>query len=267
MIAKPNSIRRWRERGGIVAGCLIALGVLLLIGIIGGIWLSQNWRWVVANPFRAALVQGIEESRIPEDQQKQMIAEIDQLTEDFKSGKLSMQQLSRVFEEIGESPLLPVGTVYFIDEQYFAKSGLTEEEKQAGRLHLNRYARGIYEEDIARNDVERVVDPIADTSGDSIQFRPPEQVTDDELREMIRRAEEKADQVGVPEEMWEINFAEEFSAAIDRALGRAPAEPKGAGGTEDAAEPEPPAEPAKEGGESPPAQEPAEPEPEPAGGG
>jgi len=233
MLAGDGVPRRRDRRGGIVAGCLIALGVAGLLLAIGIFWFSQNWRWIVANPTRAAMVEMVEQSSLPEDQRQRIIAEIDTVAEDFKSGKITLEQMQRLGEEIGESPLVPIAAVYFLDDGYFEKSGLTEEEKTEGRLALNRYARGVYEGDIARSDVERVLDPIADTSGESVELRPAEKVTDEELLELIRRAREKADQVDVPNERWEIDFASEFSAAIDRALGRAGSGDSAQGATTD----------------------------------
>ncbi len=59
----------------------------------------------------------------------------------------------------------------------------------------------------------------------NLELKMPEDVTPEELQAFLANCKSQADDAGVAPERYEIDMAAEFSAAIDRALGRAPALP------------------------------------------
>src|SRR5262252_977116 len=99
------------NRGGIVKILLIIFGVLFVCMIIGAIYVGMHWKTWTAEVANAAVQGMLRESGLPPDQQESIVAEIKQLGDDFKTGKISTEQLSRVAKSISESPLIPLAGV------------------------------------------------------------------------------------------------------------------------------------------------------------
>lgn len=110
---------------------------------------------------------------------------------------------------------MPAGVSLFVKRVYIRDSGLDEAEKEAAHIEIQRFARGVIDESIPEEKREAIFDMIStmDPQGNR-QFK--QKLTDAELRAFI----EAADEAGVPTEVPEINFADEFDKAIDEALGQ-----------------------------------------------
>ncbi len=213
-------VRHRRARhGSLMIGCLAAL--LLVIGIVaaGGIYLYLNARSLVADAGRQAVAAAVNESELPTDQKVRIIAEVDALAAEFEAGNVSFEDLQRVMEQLAEGPLLPLGAVYAVKENYLDPSELTDEEKAEGHLALNRFAQGVLAKKLGERDIEEVTAPLDKNAlPNQWDLKEPDQVTPDELRELLATAKAKADEAGIPETMLEIDIAQEVSDAIDRAL-------------------------------------------------
>lgn len=232
MISTPRSTRSATpatRRGSFLTGCLIVLAVLVIIAVVAGLWLRANYRGLVANWATQGVQAVVDDSELSDDQKSQIMAEVETLATDYKENRISNQEMLEVFQEIAESPLLPLGAVYAVDRGYVQPSELTTEEKGDARLQLQRVARGFYEEKISQEELEDVLEPIskrqpadADPSDFNIDLQEPENVTVEELRQFVERARAAADEAEVPNEPYEIDIAAELRKAIDRALGRSP---------------------------------------------
>lgn len=71
---------------------------------------------------------------------------------------------------------------------------------------------------IPQQELDTVLDTISEKKNnrDEREFKHP--ISDEELREFITKAKQAADDANVPEEVPEVNFADEFDKAIDEAL-------------------------------------------------
>ncbi|VAX39423.1 hypothetical protein MNBD_PLANCTO03-1860 [hydrothermal vent metagenome] len=244
--------RKNRDRkGSILTGCLVAVGLVVLLLVIGGVYAAMNWRSWVAAGIEQGMTTIIDEADLPPTDADAMKAEITTLMQDFQDKKISVDDLGNVFKEVTESPLMPAASIMLIDKQYIQASALTDEEKAEGSTQFSRFIRGLFAGDISRTKIDDVTEPIAYTGGPggaamrinannlNIELKLPEDVAPDELRAFLANCKAAADDAGVAPGRYEIDMAAEFSAAIDRALGRAPALPEG-----ETSEPEPEAEPA-----------------------
>lgn len=222
--------------GAVKAGCVgcLVIVVLVLAGLIGfTVYASQHWREWMADWSERIVEKGIEEFDLPEEQRTLIMAEFRAFAEEFKSGQVSLSDLQKVGEELAESPLFPAAGVIVVDAKYITPSDMTEEEKADARRALQRYSRGIYEKSIPSEDLEETIKPMIKLKGNQWEFKEPEEVTRKDLDQFVANARQRADEAGVPDEPFEINIAEEFRKAIDRALGRseeAPEEPGEGGG-------------------------------------
>ncbi|MBI1338330.1 MAG: hypothetical protein GC164_15415 [Phycisphaera sp.] len=200
----------------VLFGCLGAFVVCVIV--CGGVawYVMSNVKNIAAEGVKVVAVQAINQSQLPDDQKKGVISHIDRVTAEFKSGKITLEQLGKVLETVSESPLLYVGAVYHVRGAIIQPSGLSADEKKEADRSAQRVARGLYEKKLVEADMNYIADPImiVDANGEQ-QLKP--NPTDDEVREFAKRAKEKADAVNIPDEDFTVDIADELGKAIDKA--------------------------------------------------
>lgn len=208
-----------RKRGpsGCFAGCMVAFLVMVLIVVLAGYWLSQNWRGLAGTVAAQAIEGMIDQSQLPEQQKVELKAQVRRVTDGFREGTISDEQLQRVVEGFLKSPLMSVLLVEAVEAKYFPSSGLSDEEKAAGRQALGRFSSGLMNEQIEQQAIDQVIAPIADRDTEG-NWQLRDQVTDDQLRAFLDGAKAKADEAGVPEELEPIDPSDELKKIIDEAL-------------------------------------------------
>ncbi len=218
------------RRGGALAGCLIALGVLVVLVIVGVVIVAMNWKGWLAGTIKSVAEQAIEQSDLPESEKGEVIAEINALADGFKSGDITIKEFTEIGEDIAKGPLIPAAIVGGFESVYLAPSGLSDEEKAAGGLALSRVAQGVSEDKIEADSLKAIFNPIqtASTTGSGVHInhpkfnlhlKEPKACTDEELRQVIANAQAAADEAGVPNERVTFDVSDEIRAAIERATG------------------------------------------------
>lgn len=209
--AKSNGCRN------IAIGCGCVTVLLLAVAVVVGLWVQQNWKGVAADFAKQVAQQAVQTSELAPADKTRVLDRLNQLADDFKAGKISTEQMGRVFEEVAKSPLFPIAMVMVADKQYVGPSGLTAEEKQAARRTLQRLARGSFEKTIPSEKLEEVMSLIQIDQGNG-QKKMKEKLTDDELKDFLSKAQQVADEAAVPDEDFEVNIPDELDKAIDNAL-------------------------------------------------
>jgi hypothetical protein len=203
---------------GIGCGVIVVLGLLAVV--LGGFWVANNARELGTDFAVTAMKEGLNELEVPDDQRKRMHDRIDDVGQQFKDGKLEIEQVLAIFKKLSESPILPAGVSLFVKRVYIRDSGLDSEEKAAADIAIQRFSRGVIDGSIPEAKREAVLDMISTKRPDgNREFK--QKLTDDELRDFLKAVTETADEAGVAAEVPEINFADEFDKAIDEALGEA----------------------------------------------
>lgn len=201
-----------------LVGCLVA-GVVGLLVCAGGAW----WTWVKFSPMgadraREAIVSGIESSELSEEDKQAVVGQVDRVVDAFKSGEIGTRDVFRILEQLAESPLLGLVVVYAADAKYITPSELSDEEKEEGRLTLQRVARGVFEERIDPNALEDALDYISVRSSDGHrQFK--DTVSDPVLRDFLAECKRHADDADIPREPYVVDIGMEFQRAVDQILG------------------------------------------------
>lgn len=206
------------RRGGALKGCLIALVIFLVLVVIGVIVVVMNWRNWFASAAGAGIEAMIDASHMPATEKQESKAHFKQLMDDFRAGNVSMGQLSRVAEELEESPVFPVALTMWFEQSYVLPSAMPDEEKAEARLTMDRFARGLYEEKIPFNASDDVLAPMMETTPDGDEELKQNPTVDD-IRAALANMKQRADDAGVPEESFTIDVSDEVKKAIDRALG------------------------------------------------
>jgi len=203
--------------GKIAMGCGCLLAGLLTISIVAGIWIALSWKDLAANASKAVTAQVVAQSSLKPEEKARIIKRIDQLADDFKSGKLSPEQAGKVLEQIAQSPLFPIALVMAADDKYVKPSGLSEDDKSAAKITLQRLARGAFEKKIAEADLNEVMQLLMQKQPDG-RDQLKQFLTDAELTAFLEKAKQKADAAEVPNEPFDVNIADELENVIDRAL-------------------------------------------------
>lgn len=204
-----------------LGGCLIMmLLAVIALGILGYV-VYTNGKAIAVNTIRAGAVQMVNESELTDEDKRQITAQIDRVANDFKAGKITLEQVGEIFEELGQSPLLAIGMVYVIEQKYVTPSGLSEEEKAEAKLTLQRAARGLHEGEIAQYEIEEAAAPIMST-GPNGEQQLKDSVTDEELREFLANLKTLVDDYEIPAEEFKVEIGDEFRKAVDRVYDQQP---------------------------------------------
>ena len=193
----------------------------LIAVVIGGWWVAKNARQFGTDIAVSAMKEGLNELEVPDDQRARMHDRIDDVGQQFKDGKLELDQVLAIFKKLSESPIMPAGISLFVKRVYIRDSGLDEEEKAAADIAIQRFSRGVIDKSIPEAKREAVLDMISTKkANNNREFK--QKLTDEELRAFLKAVTEAADEAEVPAEVPEINFADEFDKAINEALGDVP---------------------------------------------
>lgn len=201
-------------------GCLVisALGICLCGGVAWFVYSNVGRiKTLVADTAHEAIVSGIRESNLDEQEKEAVIVQVDHLVERYKSGDITMEQLGRVMEELAQSPLMGALVMVSIDAQYIQPSGLSADEKEQAQRTMQRVLRGFLEEKIRQEELEEDMDYVMDRRADGSRTMK-DSVSDDDLRAFLSQLKERADAAEIPDEPFEVDISEQFRQAVDRAL-------------------------------------------------
>jgi hypothetical protein len=206
-------LMRSGNRGGATKVILIILGVLVFCVALAVIFVAMNWKTWAASAANAATENMVKESGLPDDQKNEILAEIRDLGDNFKSGKITTQQMAQMAKEITDGPLIPLAGVQLARHKYIEPSAMTPAEKDASILAVQRFARGVYEKKIPRNELDDVIAPISEP-GPGGRRRLKDTATSTEISQFVANAKARADAAMVPNEHFDLNIADELKKAI-----------------------------------------------------
>jgi hypothetical protein len=205
-----------------LAGILmIGLGLFLLGGIAcsAGVWyIASNLdKWVVSIG-REAIVAGINDSQLPDDQKAEIVTQVDRVVAAYKAGKLKQSDLERVLGQLEDSPAMQTLVLYGMEDEFLSGTSLSDKEVEQGRRAFQRALRAVYEGKITGDDFWNV---LPDEDEEEIRLastRPAESNADDDLRETIAKLKVIADNAGISDEPFQLNIAAEVKKLVDKAL-------------------------------------------------
>lgn len=221
-----------------LVGCLSVLAIVIVIVAVATIFVIRSYRGWIAGGIEKAADAVLVEMQIDDTEQAEIMVHMTTLLDKYRSKEIDNEEFFGVFGKLVESPLVASALVGGIDKLYFAESELSDEEKIDARVQLRRFANGLFEEQIDPSQVEAVLESVSTTTpddndivlqyqtgpGGSTQFalRSADEVSDDDLRELIAQAKTKADEAGVEENTPEIDISDTLGIAIAEALGEDP---------------------------------------------
>lgn len=213
---EPPRKNRW------VPACLIGCGVVALVVVlacgIGGYWTVTKAPAMAARAVRDGMAEQVRSSDLPEAEQEAIVQEMDRVVVAIEKGDVNMQNVKRTMEELAESPLVIFVLIAGLEEQYLKKSGLSNEEKAAAKLTIQRIYRGVKEEKIDMSQLESGLEHIATKKADG-GWELKSHVSDEDLRAFLAECKQLADDAEVPNEPFEFVLSEEVHKIVDSLLG------------------------------------------------
>lgn len=198
-------------------GCFI----LAAIGCGTFYYFVGKARGLGADFARAGLVKVVNDTALPEEQKTGVIGHIDRVTKSFKDGDMSLEEVGKLFEELGESPLLPAGMLYHVHAGYVMKSELGPLERGAAVRMAQRYARGAIEGSIPNSKTNAIIKMVqvrkrTTRGGSRTEFK--ESLTEQEFAAFHQAIVDEVTARGIPDEPYEIDVSGEIGKIVDRAL-------------------------------------------------
>jgi hypothetical protein len=205
---------RWQS---CLTGCLIVFVILLVLAVLVGFWISRNWRDWAANVGTEGVRQLISESQLPAEEQQEVMIQVDRVGTAFRENKMSMEQVGKLMQMFAESPLFSMFGASMLEQHYFAKSGLSAEEKAAAHVTLQRFIRGSIDEKIPEAGRDAAMRYVATKDGNG-NWQLRDELTDQEIRDFLAEAKKQADEAGIPDQPADVDVSEEVKKIVDEAL-------------------------------------------------
>jgi hypothetical protein len=215
------------SKGG---GCLKAAGigclVVILLMVVGGILTYVNratiGRTVMGKSIEVVAEKALADLNFPEDEKNAILAPIKKLSAELRAGSITMDEMQAIGEEImSERVLAAVGSRVF-ESVSATIPDLDATEREAARVDVSRFAHGIMEGDISAEEAENLLDllTVPGTGSDNSPPKFRNDLTHEDFMRVMDSVAGKADDVGIPNEFFEIDAAEEVRAAIERGRNR-----------------------------------------------
>ena len=209
------------DQKGLASGCLIAIVVVVIIFVGGGIYVAKNYRVWAAKAITFAMTAVISESDLPPEEKTQISDILALVKENYIAGDIQLQELGTIFEAMANCPALAVGMVVQFEASYVTPAALRDDEKADARLHLNRFAQGLNNDSIGWGQLDEVTEPILLANGEQgSDLKSPNQCSADEIRQVLANVKAAADQQNIPMHFVDIDISDEFLRTIEGALGR-----------------------------------------------
>jgi len=236
-----NPIRRSQpaaREGKVLVGCLIAIGVVVLLAIIATVLAVMNWSKMVAWSFDKGTGMIVSQLPIDQSERAEVMDELSVLIGQYRDKEISFEQLGDQLGAIARTPGVQAGLISSAASSYINASPLSDEEKAAGENELQRLALGILDGTINPQALEDILAPLDGgngSSGDTItigvhfassgkeEYRilKPSAVTKEQITQVIESARAEADEAGVDGTPVAIDLSDEIKKTL---AGAEPAE-------------------------------------------
>ena len=200
---------------------------LLLIGTIVFMGVMFKDRMIAAT-VNIGLHTVLTQTPLPDEQKKRIVHQTDRLYGAFLANEIELEDLTIVAEHLLQGPVIAVGTVHFIMNNYIDESDLEDAKKADAKLQIGRLTKAVMDEkckveliqpmiNLAMNpvDPEKPVDP--NMAADQLL---KEKLTTEEMKEAIALAKKLADDAGVENKLYQFDLAKYVRQAVDELLGQ-----------------------------------------------
>ncbi|QNN21945.1 hypothetical protein HED60_06565 [Planctomycetales bacterium ZRK34] len=174
----------------------------------------------ITTAVQGAATDAVGHLNLPADQKTGILEQIDRVAEGYKAERITEEQINQIFANLADGPFAGALVVWGVEASQIYGSDLTEAEQQDASLQLRRVLRGYTEGKITEAQLEphwkKISEPDPENPGER---RLRHDVPVDELRDFVAGIKQEADDAGVPNETYKVDFAGEMKQAVDDVIG------------------------------------------------
>jgi hypothetical protein len=112
------------------------------------------------------------ESQLPAQEQQEVMVQVERLATAFREKKITLEEVGVVAQKLADSPLMSLIGASMIEQQYLAKSGLSDEEKAEDSQILQRFIRGSIDGDITEERMDAAMVHVAERRNGNWELKP-----------------------------------------------------------------------------------------------
>ncbi|MEM8736577.1 MAG: hypothetical protein AAGG44_20270, partial [Planctomycetota bacterium] len=183
----------------------------------GSVLMFSDQYPIASKSIQEQLIPWIETSQLSPEDQQSIVADLNGLIPTLENRSINRQQLSRLHNCLQDNPVLLWGGIELLQSQA-AEAGLTETEQTALNRVCERLLRAAAERKLSRNDLEFTIQNCSRVRDDGQSLLVLDNLTAEQIREFVTRAERIVERNGVPNEPYDQTAAEAFRTLIDSAL-------------------------------------------------
>ncbi|MBL4771774.1 MAG: hypothetical protein JKY61_11695 [Planctomycetes bacterium] len=197
-------------------GCCGGL-ILFMLLLGGGGYYGANWaKDTAATAMREGIAKTLEDSELSEEQSTSINAEMERLESALQSWGLietvkHMGNLEHVQTEMGTIGFHAILLSY--GQYVLPHTAMPEEERQAGRRIIQRFARGVDEGTLSLNQNDKAWKLDGKSkNGEPVEFDV------EEVRSHLAQLKAQVDAAEIPDEAYEVDLANKLRTIVDTLL-------------------------------------------------
>ncbi|MGQ9649814.1 MAG: hypothetical protein ACUVXJ_06875 [Phycisphaerae bacterium] len=172
--------------------------------------------WMVSKPLNTL----VQQCSLPADQKTRLAVSLDGLIADFEKKRVSIAELSAIFQELAEEPFIDLVLLEIVRNEATQSGHFSDQELADLSLSLDRLQRGIIEGSLDSDAVKATMDCVSTAQPDGgRELKQPVMRAD--IKKLMAEATKQADRAGIPRERYQADIAGEVKRVIDRQLGKA----------------------------------------------
>jgi hypothetical protein len=167
---------------------------------------------------REQIIPWVEQSSLSGTDRTAIIERLGTLASSMDREELTSRQLSRLVMRLTDSPVLQWGVVEQLAGRAKASEGLTVKEREEFSAECDRWFRAAADGTLSLQDMEFALQNVATKEPKTGRLSPKGTVTDDMLREFIRRATAISDKLKTSKAPFDKSVAQVFMNVIEDGL-------------------------------------------------
>jgi len=194
-----------------------------VLAIDGFVVYKNAGKWARAGGAKIAMVAVdavVDSSPLPDAEKAAIKKPLENLVNEFKAGDMDLEQFGTVLKTLADGPLMTLITLRTFELMYIEKSALSDEEKEAARVTVSRYAEGKTSGKIEGTSIQDIVwEETTDEEGNTTN-KLKETLSPEELQQCLTIMKTAADEASIADQ----KFPMDIGAAIEKGIADARAE-------------------------------------------
>ncbi len=224
-----------QERSGsgklILVGCLSVIIAGLLLAGVGGVYVWQNWRGLTAEKVAEVTDNRLRAIHLPDQEREEIMERVEYLATEFREERIEVEQFKALGQALAKSEFLPMLVAKAAYGGYIVPSDLSDTDKARAQHAFGRVAAGYVVGEVTKDELKELLRPLSEdgtlnfkftektlTTNQNMNLKPPGDVTEEELLELIESAETLAIEKDLSPDPLEVDLAQELDRAIEETI-------------------------------------------------